>query len=243
MKVTEYDDNQFLHNYPEGIQFNFWNIARNEVIRDAFRRFDHGKVLDVGCGRGVVTNHLHQTGIDITGVELGDTFPMENNKAEILYKTDVFSLDEKFLHSVRCISMFDVIEHLPDPVDFIGKLKAKFINAEWLMVTVPARKELWSNFDDYYGHYRRYDLSMVKTEMEKAGYAVVYCGYFFHSLYFVMLLNQVLFKKRVVKFVPPGKGLAGWFHRFTGNIFHMESKLMPGQLIGTSVLCIAKRKS
>src|SRR4030095_14626961 len=90
---TEFDDDEFLFAYPDGIENNYWNKARNKIILDEVRKFPSGKIIDVGAGRGIVTGYLHKNGINIQGVELGNTSPVSHSNAPVFYNTDVMSID------------------------------------------------------------------------------------------------------------------------------------------------------
>jgi hypothetical protein len=76
-----------------------------------------------------------------------------------------------------------VIEHLPEPVAFLRKVREALPALEGLLVTVPARQELWSEWDRHYGHFRRYDLASLRATLDTAGFKPLFAGYFFHSLY------------------------------------------------------------
>ena len=60
--------------YPEGIEHNFWNIARNALVQKLLRPLVSGAdlVLDVGCGPGIFLNSIAGTGIEARGVEMAE---------------------------------------------------------------------------------------------------------------------------------------------------------------------------
>lgn len=240
MSATQFNHDEYLFAYPDGIENNFWNYARNKTIHHWLKTIPHRKILDIGCGRGVVTDFLYRHSINITGVELGTTTPISSSGANILYGTNALQLDEATRTQFNTITLFDVLEHLENPVQFVKDLRAHFPSAEYLLLTVPARQELWSNFDEYYGHMQRYTPRLLKDELEQAGCTVIRQRYFFHSLYFVMKLNKMMKRERKIAFHAPGKGLTGLVHKFIGTFFYLESRSMPKKLKGSSIICIAK---
>ncbi|MBL7922966.1 MAG: class I SAM-dependent methyltransferase [Bacteroidia bacterium] len=242
MSQTEFNDKSYEYAYPEGIQNNYWNWARKRIIYKYIKNLGDGEILDVGCGKGIVTSFLSEQGLHIKGVELGSTTPVGNAEVDIFYNTNALDLDESLRSRIRIITLFDVIEHLPDPVSFISNLKSGFKNAEYFVFTVPARKELWSNFDDFYGHIKRYDMNTVENEMSKSGLQVIRALYFFHFLGLVMWLNKLLFKSRPVSFKALRNPLAIFIHRMIGWCLYCETYFLPGNLPGSSILVIAKRK-
>src|SRR5688572_12817225 len=115
---TKFDLDEFIFAYPDGIEGNYWNQARNKTILRSFGEFSPGKIIDVGAGRGIVTGYLHNHGLSIQGVELGKTTPVSKSNAPVMYNTDVLSLSAEQASEYTTVSFFDVIEHIEDPVKF-----------------------------------------------------------------------------------------------------------------------------
>jgi len=239
---TQYDQDHFQFNYPDGIENNYWNFARNKIILNTIKKYPVGNIVDVGAGRGIVTGYLHNHGISIRGFELGTTTPISNSNAPVIYNTDVLSIPKSDAKAnYNAVSFFDVIEHIENPVSFMKSILSHFENAEYLIIAVPSRKELWSNFDDYYGHFRRYNLHDLRNEVTQVGFEVLTCRYFFHSLYFAILLNNLIAKKRTIAFKPP-TGIFKTINAFLGTIFYLEKFIVPGSWYGSSIICVARRK-
>src|SRR4030095_14231760 len=199
-----------------------------------------GKIIDVGAGRGIVTGYLHKNGINIQGVELGNTSPVSHSNAPVFYNTDVMSIDAEQATQFKTASFFDVIDNIEKPVDFMRQIVSHFKNVEYIIITIPARSELWSNFDDYYGHFRRYNLEMVHDEIKQLGFQMISCRYFFHLLYLMIRINNALSKKRNLRFVAP-TGISKWIHSAMAFLFYIEKYLIPGKWLGSSIVCIAKK--
>jgi len=240
--ATEYTNNQFSLSYDDGIENSYWNIARKKLILKYIKRFKVNNLLDVGCGRGIVTSYLYHAGLSITGVELGSTTNINKSDLKIYYNTDALNLPEEFRKTVNAIALFDVIEHIEDPIHFIKNIASKYPNASTLFIAVPARKELWCNFDEYYGHFRRYNLDSLQQEIEEMGFEVVLNRYFFHTLYIAILLNNLLFKRREVRFNAPKSSLALILHKLFGNLFYFEAIVLPSIFWGSSIISVCKRK-
>jgi len=240
--TTAYNDTQFSDEMADGMQYWWWYSARNKTILTFIRKYNLDNILDVGCGRGIVTTYLYNKGVNITGVELGKTTPIIESPLKIYFGTDALSLPEEFCKTVNTISLFDVIEHIEEPVTFLRSLFNKYPNANNLMMTVPSRKELWSNLDSYYGHFRRYDFTLLKKEMDEAGFEIVYSSYFFNTTYLVMGLYNKLFKQWNVKLHPPKSMFSKSFHKLVASIFYIESLIVPGKIFGSSIVCICRKK-
>ena len=76
-----------------------------------------GKVLDIGCGTGWCLEAFKDAGYDVVGQELSPqlaSFTQENFKIPT-YNCSVSQIEDSF----DFITMFDLIEHVPDPVELL----------------------------------------------------------------------------------------------------------------------------
>lgn len=193
-------------------------------------------VLDIGCGRGFTVDYLRGSGIDCHGVELADVDPLPAVRAFITTSRDAFTLPEDFRRRVTVLLLLDVLEHLPSPDTFVADCVRHFPSVARVLVTVPARRELWSNYDDFYGHLRRYDLASLQALLATAGRASG--GYFFHSLYPVMRAQLAISSERPLAHSPPRRR---WAHAAIARLFDLEQRLVPARWYGTSLWGVADR--
>ena len=165
---TAFDHEQFDTIYPEGVERHYWNRCRNQVIAEHLRRIRaEGPLLEVGCGKGLVVHALRNAGFAITGVELAAVRPILEAAPYVRTATDARQLEVAQRNEVRTILLLDVIEHLEDPVAFLAELRSHFPALRHLLLTVPARQELFSNYDEFNGHFRRYDPAEISSPPEK----------------------------------------------------------------------------
>jgi hypothetical protein len=236
---TAFDGEQYDKAYPEGVERHFWHLARTPIIARTLRRADlgSGRLLEIGCGRGVVVEGLRNLGFDCTGCELAPVAVPPRLQPHVESGRDATALPDKVREDVSAILLLDVIEHLPDPVSWLSTIRHRFPRLQGIVVTVPARAELWSAWDDYYGHYRRYDRRMLTQQLTAAGYAVDRMQYFFHGLYLPAWIAARLRRARKVEIAPPTGGFA---HRLLAWIFRWEARLVPGGIPGSSIIAVAR---
>jgi 2-polyprenyl-3-methyl-5-hydroxy-6-metoxy-1,4-benzoquinol methylase len=236
--TTAYTHKKFRDIYPDGIEHHFWNHARNVIIFDFLVKHDlHNEtILEIGCGRGIVLQYLMQKKITCSGVDLAEVDPVAGVKDRIINRTDAFDLPLEFRKTVSSVFILDLIEHFKEPATFLRQLVEKFPNVNTVLVTVPARAELWSNFDVYNGHVIRYSPKDISNLAGKELH-LVRAEYFNHLLYPVFWILSRLFKKRVTALRAP----SGWkiaLHRFISWILVADYHLLPARLPGTSIIAL-----
>ena len=244
MAQTEFDRDQFEEAYPPGIERSWWHVARNRVIARTFDRHvpKGSRVLEVGCGTGIVTAALLRHGWNASGVDMGEPKRGLHSPEHLMLGTDALALPAELRASIDVLAFFDVIEHISDPRAFLRALLDAFPNAQHVVITVPARKELWTSFDDHYGHFRRYDLGALRDDLAGAGLRQKHARYFFHGVYPAILLNNVVRgRKRDIRFTAPTGGFSTASNRLIGSFFAAEATLFPGRIMGSSIIAVASR--
>jgi SAM-dependent methyltransferase len=237
---TSYTDRQYEENYPDGVEHSYWNLARNRVIEGTLDRAARAAVvLDVGCGRGVVVDYLRRRGIDAWGCETGHPRPLNPEVAPyVMTGTDAATLDPGFAARVDTLLFLDVLEHVDDPAAMLVACRARCPNLRRITITVPARAELWTNYDDHYGHRRRYDLAGVRALAACVAPARVDLGYFFHALYPAIRAVALLGRRRAIQVTAPAGRLARAAHRALAAGFTLDARLLPRSLPGSSIVAV-----
>ncbi|QQR87186.1 MAG: class I SAM-dependent methyltransferase [Flavobacteriales bacterium] len=244
MARTEFDHDRFEEAYPPGIERSWWQRARNAVIAQAFRKYvpRNARVMEIGCGTGIVTAHLREQGWNVTGVELGTPSAGLRAPEHLLLGQDALALPLDVRERINVLCSYDVIEHIEDAPAFLKGLAGGFPNASTLVVTVPARTELWTTFDDHFGHFRRYDRALLARHFAEGGWQTLSNEYFFHGLYPAILLNNMVRgRQRALRFEAPAPGPASAVNALLGRMFAAEHALLPGALHGTSLIGVAAR--
>jgi hypothetical protein len=239
VRGSEFSADDFDEAYPPGYELHYWHIARGEVIRDMVRSVCNAgaTVLEIGPGRGHYVRLLRADGFNAYGCDLGVPRVHEEVKEFVFEKTDFARLDQGLREEVEAVLLLDVLEHIDNPVEFLASVLKSLPAVRSLIITVPARQELWSNYDEHYRHFRRYDIAKLYELAEKCRLSINKCAYFFHALYLPAWLMKKLGLNRSTAFAAP-KALR--LHKVLGYLFWLESKLLPGRSYGTSLACLCR---
>jgi hypothetical protein len=240
---TTYTEDQYDTCYPPGIDNHWWTIARGaQVLRLVRGENRFGEVfLEVGCGRGIEVKALRNAGIDVYGVELADVPPLEGMEPFVSSGVDAVQLPLAERERVTGLLLLDVIEHLPDPATFLKTLESSFPKLSVVVIAVPAAKELWSNYDVFYGHYRRYTTQMLTEMGYDLGWDLKKSGYFFHLLYVPMRILSWLGVERTLVHRAPGQKMR-WLHKLIAYVNRLESSALPQAWMGTSAFAVFRLK-
>jgi 2-polyprenyl-3-methyl-5-hydroxy-6-metoxy-1,4-benzoquinol methylase len=127
-KYNDYYDDELYAYYSkyvdkkeEDIYDALTNISYEKVLRQ-FDSYGGGQnILDVGCGNGSFVKVALQKGYQAEGIDLSDLAVEVAQRFSLpVTKLDFFS--KNISDSSRdIVTMFEVIEHLPNPVDFLRR--------------------------------------------------------------------------------------------------------------------------
>jgi spore maturation protein CgeB len=164
--------------------------------------------VDFGAGSGYVVKAFNNLGLDGLGLELNPNSPP---KARSLFNVEVSNsnLDILKSSSVSVFSMFEVLEHMTDPIKFLQNVRSYLTHDGLLIGTVPnylglGRYIFGSNSSalSQPEHVIYFDVVTLKKTLIKAGFDPIFVG------------------PRKPTQVVIGFGLRQWiFHNFGRNLF------------------------
>jgi SAM-dependent methyltransferase len=148
--------------------------ARAQVALDFIRQQVKlsTRILDIGCSTGILLQHFQAYyQCRASGVEPGNLY---RRYAQSLGLEVVSSLEELHrlgLSHFSLVSMMHVLEHLPDPVDYLQNLRGKFLEPDgWLLLEVP---NLYAHDCFEVAHLVSFSAHTLTQVIHKAGYRVI----------------------------------------------------------------------
>jgi SAM-dependent methyltransferase len=152
---------------------HFWFEWRVQVIREVFAAASIPmeqplRVLDVGCGVGVLKQQLEgmsQWTVDGADLNLESLERAARGGRGTLYYYDIRSRHHQLVHSYDLVLICDVLEHLEDPRGFLRAAIWHLKPGGHLLVNVPARPRLLGAYDRAVGHLRRYTVASLLDEL------------------------------------------------------------------------------
>lgn len=163
---------------------SFWYRHRARLFAEIIKQYPPiGPIYEVGAGNGSVSITLQNEGHDIVAIEptvwCAVTAKHRGVKNVICSNIENAGFKDGQFSNV---GIFDVLEHIPNDAEFLAYIRKLMPVDGRMYCAVPAYKILWSNEDDYVGHYRRYGLKDLSRKLENAGFVLEYKTYFFRPL-------------------------------------------------------------
>jgi len=150
-----------------------------------FLPFMHGRVLEIGCGAGNITQLIAATGLDILSVDIKKEAVLFAKKRIKSKNVRIKNLDIFSKRIMNKLGLFDtiifsnVLEHIKN--DYLAlNCCSKYLrnNKSKLVLLVPAHKFIYGTLDKEVGHYRRYNKKMIVNLAAKTGFNIKDMYYF-----------------------------------------------------------------
>ena len=179
-----------------------YGINRNKSVETIIRKYllenikpENGqkiKLLEFGAGRGEFINRFKtEPQLELFAVELDEQY-FKNLASQYTAYQDIAQMPDSSLDGIYLI---DVLEHIENDVEMLNIFHQKLKKGGKILIYVPARMELFSNFDTEIGHFRRYHKAELKEKVVNAKFAVDKISYHEIIGYFAAYYNKLFSKK------------------------------------------------
>ena len=183
---------------------HWWFLSRRELFLRHLRRAatECGwptqplQLLDYGCGTGFNLPFLAAFGT-ATGADVADEALREFQKSSQFPLLDL--RDDLSSHHGRfdLLVALDVIEHFPDDIDGLRRMRRFVRPGGQMVLTVPAYRWLWSGEDVISNHQRRYTKRSLLAACRASGLNVRYMSYF--NLSVLPAVTAVIWSRRLLR--------------------------------------------
>jgi hypothetical protein len=178
--------------------------------------------------------------MNIHGCDLADFTSADKMKDVLFPATDAMKLPEKLTSEIEVILLLDVVEHIERPEEFLELIKTRFKSLRYILFTVPAGPELWSNYDEFNGHFRRYSLDSLIALPLPDGFTGIAMQYLFRILYLPAIAQVKFINHRNTKINPPS-GFSRVIHRLVSSLLFIDYASIPAKWKGTSLIMLAHK--
>lgn len=131
-----------------------FGTERLDLLEQTLGTLQGKTLLDMGCGTGWFLYLAKERGMNVVGVELGDEL-REFTKAEL--NMPIYKTLEEVKESIDVITMFDLIEHVENPVELIETCKTKLSKEGIVLAFTP-------QYDSLAFHVAKEHTNLIKTE-------------------------------------------------------------------------------
>lgn len=143
-----------------------------------------GRLLDFGCGRGVLVHAACRRGWDAIGADIDSALIQEANAywgQRRLFSNNVDVLIERFGATFDAIVATQVFEHLTNPLEFLVKMRSLLRPGGIVLVDVPNLRCLGERLHrgaslDPTAHLYYFTPQTIRTLFERAGFAILRCS-------------------------------------------------------------------
>jgi len=227
----------------------FW-LGRRYIIASTLKQLNlskNCKILEVGSGTGgnveILTNFGNLDAVEMDE-EARNISKKRHPEQKVLDGYLPYNLP-KNLKRYDVICLFDVLEHVKESRLAVNELIKLLKPGGYLILTVPAHQFLWSDWDDYHHHYRRYNFAKLHEDIVGTPLRPKKISHFNFTL-----MPVIIFARLMIKFLRLEAGAGHGIPNKNINallffILKIEAKILRYINIpfGVSMLCVLKNNA
>mgnify|MGYP006202398147 FL=1 len=215
----------------------------NKWMYETIKPYSKGRILEIGCGIGNISEFFINDNFDIVLSDLRDNyidilgkkFPTSEAIKIDLVHPEFDLVYKDYLGAFDTVFALNVVEHIKDDVQAIANCKKLLTNNGNLIILVPAFQALYNNFDVELEHFRRYTTKTLKPLFVKNDLKILKTFSFNFIGIFGWYFSGNILKKKTIP-----EGQMGLFNRLV-PLFKLAD-VLTFKKIGLSVICIATRE-
>ena len=161
-------------------------VGRYIRARMVRRHVPEGKILDVGCGRGLMLRYLKDWGYPVDGVELDTVAAVRASKnlgQKVFERLD--DVVERFPNRYAAVCFWHSLEHLPEPGKALEMADELLVPGGLLVISAPHMESIQSRLAgplwlhlDLPRHPVHFDMERLPVFMESRGYHLIRSTHF-----------------------------------------------------------------
>jgi len=147
---------------------HWWFVARRQILRGLVEQLvppsPSATVIDVGCGTGGNIGAFSDA-YDCLGIDTAvDAIHWASRRFPQVQFVRGFAPEgiAGAMRTADLVMLNDVLEHVDDDVGLLRSLVSAMRPGAHLLLTVPADRQLWSEHDVSFGHFRRYTMPRLR---------------------------------------------------------------------------------
>lgn len=234
LKEIDLEGMETLHVIEKANKFNRW-------MYETIKPFCKGKILEIGCGIGNISEFFIQDSQDIILSDLRVNYLEIVSKKFINPTIKINLIDpefdtkyDKIIGTFDTVFALNVIEHIEDDKQAIANCKKLLKKGGNLIILVPAYQFLFNNFDKELEHFRRYTRKKIETVIAENNLEIVNSFYFNFIGIIGWYVSGSILKKKTIP-----ENQMGLFNLLV-PVFRWADKIILNK-IGLSVICVSKK--
>lgn len=227
---------------------HWWFIGKRKIVVSLMRKYlaydASNKILDAGCGSGLMLNDLK---------EFGQVYGMDYSKEAIKFSKLVFDgevkqgympenipYDKNYFNGIIAL---DVLEHVEKDGLAIKALNEHLTHNGICIITVPAYMSLWSNHDVVHEHKRRYTLSELKEKLSNADFKIEKISYYNSILFIPIFIVRKIHRLLKIDSGSDAEMPNKFINFILGKLFLFERHILKvfNMPFGVSVIAVVRR--
>jgi len=212
-------------------QTYWWFVGKQFLVKRTLERLfqdrrGQDRILDIGCGTGIVLKLLENFGTSY-GMEISpDAIQFLRNRGlNLIVQSDgdgPIPFKDNTFSAITCL---DVLEHLDNDLKLLKEMRRVCKPGGHVIVTVPAFEILWSPHDVALHHKRRYTKQQMLSIVRQVNWKVINCSYY-NAVLFCPILSIRTLKKCLPRHRPVRSdffiSLPAWLNRMLSLLFLCE---------------------